>query len=147
MAILGFKKRFIKPVKSGVKTQTIRAFRKYPVRVFEQLYLYTALRTRYAQKLGEAQCIGTKTITIKKNCFILNDGMLKLKLTFKDPRQLNQFAKDDGFTSWEDLQQFWIDSHGPKCFPFTGTIIYWNLLPKSQWLKKAKRKKVNLQFA
>jgi hypothetical protein len=46
----------------GMKRQTIRALRKYPFKVGDNLYLYTGCRTKQARKLGEAQAREVFTI-------------------------------------------------------------------------------------
>jgi len=128
MALLGFKKRFAEPVRSGRKRQTIRAFRKYPISPGETLYLYTALRTKYAEKLKEVRCkqVGLITIFINSGEIITKDGVYNTK------SELNAFAKRDGFKDWEDMKAFWIAEHGVKkgkrkviLRKFTGILIKW----------------------
>lgn len=51
MALLNFQKQFADLIEAGTKRQTIRAARKYPIKVGDKLYLYTGLRTKYCRKL------------------------------------------------------------------------------------------------
>jgi hypothetical protein len=134
MAILGFKKQFVQPIRKRTKDQTIRRYRKYPIMTFEHLYLYTGLRNRYvkAEKIGEAQCRGTYPITITRNSVVIQ-GLFPIRLTL--PKDLDDFARRDGFNSWQELVDFWLEAHGPKCFPFKGTVIYFDLLSKRNWKK------------
>lgn len=90
------------------------------------------MRTKYCKKIGEAQCLGTAMITIRKRSYIIH-SIIDIKCTSK--KDLDEFAILDGFTSWAELMKFWIEEHGPTCFPFTGTIIYFNLLSKKHWKK------------
>lgn len=139
MAALGFKKRFVPDIRKGIKNQTIRNFRKVPIVMCEQLYLYTGMRTKFCKKIGEAQCVGTNTITLTQKSYTILD-MLTVKVT--DLKNLNAFARRDGFSSWKDLVEFWIQEHGQDCFPFTGTIIYFNLLQKKDWVKPGSKKAI-----
>lgn len=131
MAILSFKKRFAGKVRNGRKRQTIRGFRKYPIKAGETLYLYTALRTKYAEKLRVVTCKSTEIIHI----FFNNSKQIILpehEQTMDTDAELNAFAKADGFKDFEDMRAFWIAEHGVKkgkrkviLRPFTGTLIKW----------------------
>lgn len=134
MAILGFKKRFVDPIRKRTKIQTIRGFRKYPIVEGEHLYLYTGLRTKHSEKIGEAQCMNTNVVRLSESSVTLQ--FAGYDHHFSDTRRLNRFAVKDGFKNWDALVTFWKDEHGPNCFPFTGTIIYFKLLPKSYWATK-----------
>lgn len=115
MAILSFKKRFAGKVRNGSKCQTIRAFRKYPIRQGETLYLYTALRTKFAKRLRVVKCKSVNRIDISFNKPLIiiwysTDESLALHTIY----QLNEFAKADGFSDWDDMKSFWIQEHGVK---------------------------------
>lgn len=119
MPILNFKKQFAPKVKAGEKTQTIRAIRKEPIFVGDTLFLYTGLRTKYTEKLGEGICIYSEPITITEDSIVIA-GLLQ-------PKDLNDFAIKDGFNSWEDFVSFFRDTHG---LPFNGEIYRWELKPE-----------------
>jgi hypothetical protein len=123
MAILNFKKRFAPKVKSGKKRQTIRAFRKYPIKVDERLYLYTGLRTKSTQKLREVTCISVEHIEIRFYARRLPVVIIS-NCAIWEPNGLNEFAKADGFQDWLDFQNFWFQEHGPLKV-FKGTLIKW----------------------
>jgi hypothetical protein len=152
MAILSFKKRFAGKVRNGRKRQTIRAFRKYPIKPGETLYLYTALRTIYATKLREVVCKTVSVITIYFNTprIVIDHGKQNAELVdvptgevisqFSIERgqvivyknELNAFAVRDGFKDFEDMRAFWIAEHGVKkgkrkviLRPFKGILITW----------------------
>lgn len=119
MAILGFKKRFAGKVKSGKKRQTIRAFRKYPIKVGDPLYLYTGLRTKHAKRLRVTTCLSTHLIHIdlSRNVIILPNAV------FNTTGELNRFARRDGFSDWADMKAFWKETHKGRMFK--GTLIRW----------------------
>lgn len=137
MAILSFKKRFAGNVRNGRKRQTIRGFRKYPIRPGETLYLYTALRTKYAKKLREVTCESVHNIFILFNgkkifVFEQSDTGFRHPAIYNSDAALDAFAKADGFKDFEDMRAFWIAEHGVKkgnrkviLRPFKGTLIKW----------------------
>lgn len=145
MAILGFKERFVDLIRSGKKRQTIRAFRKHPIFCCEHLYLYCGLRTNHTVKICEAQCTGTWKIRITNRSVIIYD---MLKITLKKREELDRFARQDGFSSWNDMKEFWKSEHGDDCFPFTGTIIYFHMLSLDDWGRPLfTRKQLAKQYA
>lgn len=133
MALLGYKKQFVKPIKLGLKEWTIRNDRKNPIAVGERLYMYTGLRTRNCKKIGEAICTWTSRIELREDLVLIHSFGSAVCPTFaafgdieNHPHcinTLNHFAKSDGFKDWEDLKNFWYKNHGTDCFPYTGTII------------------------
>jgi predicted transcriptional regulator len=128
MAALNFKKRFAGKILNRQKRQTIRAVRKYPIVPGETLYLYTGLRTKYCEKLREVKCKSVELIHIH-----INSGIIILpEQTFNTTKELNSFAKADGFTDWEDMKAFWLQEHGVKkgnrkviLRKFIGILIKW----------------------
>lgn len=153
MAALSFKARFCRKVERGIKRQTIRNFRKVPIKMWEQLYFYYGLRTKHCRKIGEGQCIGTNVITIKHDSVTIHShvhysapltvGRITTHvndLIITHIRALNRFARSDGFSSWEDMKQFWLEEHGPDCFPFKGTIIHWIPVRRKYWKKPSSPK-------
>lgn len=128
MAILSFKKRFAGKVRNGQKRQTIRGFRKYPIKEGETLHLYTALRTKYAERLRVVTCKSVELIHIHFN----SREIILPEQVISTADELNAFAKADGFSDFEDMRQFWIAEHGVKkgdrkvlLTPFKGTLIKW----------------------
>jgi hypothetical protein len=134
MAILGFKKRFVGKIKNGRKRQTIRKFRKYPITPGETLYLYTALRTKYAQKIREVICkwVYGISISLNNNWILIVGGPCGEQVKLTGINALNKFAKADGFKDWEDMKAFWLAEHGVKkgkrkviLKKFVGTLTTW----------------------
>lgn len=128
MALLGYKKRFVKPIQQLLKEWTIRDFRKIPIKPGERLYMYTGLRTKHCKKIGEAICRWTSQIIIHEDSVCIdNYGDAGEFVSFgndvNDYRSLDWFAAKDGFKDWDDLKAFWYQAHGKDCFPYTGEII------------------------
>lgn len=117
--LVGFKKQFVRDVLwpgRGGKRQTIRALRKRPFRVGDSLQLYTGLRTKNCQKLGDAVCTDLHGVTIGAMTVIV--GGLYL-----NDYQIDQLACADGFDSAEDFFAFF---KTPKGTPFIGQLIQWD---------------------
>jgi hypothetical protein len=125
MAALSFKGRFAELIVEGKKTQTIRNFRKHPIKVGERLYLYYAMRTKFCKKLKEAICGSVDKITIRKKSILIHHPEKSKRLKITEKEKLDRFAVADGFKDFEEMQRWWTLTHGPKCFPFTGQLISW----------------------
>lgn len=102
------------------KRQTIRAFRKDNKNpsAGDVLYLYTGMRTKQCKKLGEVTCKNTTEVTIEKHG-------LQFPLLSADEAPnmtLDQFAKMDGFSNWQEMAEWFDKTHG---LPFTGLLISW----------------------
>ncbi len=136
MVAYSFKRRFIDPIRAGLgmsvetfdcsaKRQTIRAVgKRRHARADETLQLYHGMRSRDCFRIGEAHCrrvreirifIGARRIIIGDQPAIVSNA------------GLDQFAIDDGFADWADMQQFWRDEHGDmtRLGPFVGMLIEW----------------------
>lgn len=121
MPALNFKKEFAGRVKSGEKCQTIRAYRKdgRNPRPGQVLYLYTGMRTKDCQKLGEAICKTVTPICFENNGYLISITVGAASLSEKDVLRL---AKADGFKNIEIFFEFFSKTHG---FPFYGLLIKW----------------------
>lgn len=131
MAALSYKARFAEYVENGlknrpgrVKRQTIRNFRKYPIKLGERLFHYYAQRTKQCRKLGESVAKKVNVIKITtRGVTILQNHQFHTQL--RRLKDLNYFAILDGFDSWQEMKRWWKLTHGPDCFPFTGQLIRW----------------------
>jgi len=128
MALLGFKNRFASRILDGSKRQTIRKKRKHPIVAGETLHLYTGLRTKNAKKLATPLAKEVWWVVIEYNrpvsairVYTHQGGVLVDKL--ESHKELNEFARLDGFDSWDDMRDFWIQEHGGSIF--RGTLIEW----------------------
>ena len=117
MTAYNFKAQFADDVKSGRKTQTIRAERKdqHVPRAGSALQLYTGMRTKSCRKLRDAVCEYTREIT-------MTELGLKMDGVALCPDSILKLAKADGFDSIESFRVFFKSTHG---FPFKGVLIKW----------------------
>ena len=118
MPILNFQRQFKEAVMSGVKTQTIRAKRKFPIEKGDPLFLYVGLRTKKTEKIGEVVCLSSEEIEIKRHEVVWCGGFFWIN----DAKDLNKFAQDDGFRNWNDMIEWFKKTHG---LPFKGNLIKW----------------------
>lgn len=123
MVAYSFNPRFIEPIRQGIKTHTIRALSKRrPARAGEILQLYSGMRTAYCVRIiPDVPCIESCPIWID-----FDDAMRITRIeTYGIPfRNLDAFARRDGFESIEDMGAFWVFTHGPMD-RFCGTLIEW----------------------
>lgn len=117
MPALSFKKQFIGRIARGEKSQTIRAERNRPFQKGDRLFLYTAMRTKQCQKLGEAYCLKVAEIEINQKGKVIIEG-----LTLSED-QKNHLAVDDGFNTAEEMVTWFEKTHG---LPFNGQLILWH---------------------
>jgi hypothetical protein len=145
MGALSFKARFVDAVKAGLqrkkggKRQSIRNFRKRPLKVGETLYLYYGMRTKWCTKLGVSSVQSRQVIVISETGIIIYDEMpdrknakcsplLKMARLYDTKAKLNRFARADGFKDFEDMKAFWRSEHGKKkkkVFPYIGSFYKW----------------------
>jgi hypothetical protein len=143
MVSYSFKRRFVDPIRAGLgiyepilglqpaivppKRQTIRAIgKRRHARPGETLQLYHAMRTKQCFEIGEARCTSTKDITIAFSKRP-NDSIISIAgITHYVGPALNDFAKLDGFSDWDDMEKFWEDEHGLR--NFEGVLIQWEPL-------------------
>ena len=117
MPAYNFKMQFREPILSGRKRHTIRARRARPTKPGERIVLYTGMRTKSCQKIGESVCTRVEHIAISPLGAIAIDGELL------DAIEVQQLAKADGFDSFLSMMQFWEGR-----LPFEGEIIHWRPL-------------------
>lgn len=141
MGALSFKERFVEPVlaglqrKKGGKRQSIRNFRKRPLKVGERVVLYYAQRTKWCRRLGEDVVKSVQVVTITTKSITIYDILkpqqmpwkLKMASWYRGTSELNRFARADGFTDFEDMKAFWIAEHGKEGspFPYSGNLYKW----------------------
>lgn len=135
MVAYSFNKRFAEPIATGhpatgiIKRQTIRADRKRHARPGEMLQIFQGLRTKHCLKIiADPVCIAVEPIRMSVSgvCFV---HLLDRDQLYHVPRQLDDFARRDGFLHWADLQAFWQTAHPETSDPemvFTGVLIEWD---------------------
>jgi len=120
MPALNFKKQFSELVAHGQKQQTIRKRRKIPLNVGDKLYLYTGMRTKSCEKLGEGTVSEVFPIVIDHKLITFKGTEYQVKEPF--PPDLFEMAEADGFVSVRDMMQWFEYNYG---LPFEGDVIKW----------------------
>lgn len=115
MALINFQKQFANNVEAGIKRQTFRKKRKYPIKINETLYLYTGCRTKKARKLGEFTCMNIKNAEIHWNGVYINE-------TYLSSWESEKIARADGFNDFSEMKNWFKKIHG---LPFEGILIKW----------------------
>jgi hypothetical protein len=121
MVAYSFKERFIAPIETGTKRQTVRADgKRRHARPGEDLQLYYAMRTKQCRLIRRARCIDVAAIRLRfqRPDVILNYGARAIHYA------PDAFAREDGFKDWADLCAFWEAEHG-ALHEFEGTLIRW----------------------
>lgn len=110
---------FRQPIRTGIKTQTIRAYRKRHARPGEIVQLYYAMRTKHCALIGIGNCLYVTPVQLvfPENRVILGGA------AFEGWKKLDDFAHSDGFDGWLAMREFWREQHGPG--PFSGVLIKW----------------------
>jgi hypothetical protein len=119
MTVLMFQKRFVEPIKTGTKRQTIRPKRKRPIKPGEALSLRHWEDKAYrSPQIEFFQAISTGTLPIQvyySNIFVGSLGIAPIT-------EIDAFARADGFENWHYMREFFGDFYG---FPFFGDLILW----------------------
>lgn len=128
MTVIIFQPRFVKPLLDGTKRQTIRPYRRRPIRVGERLDLRrwegTAYRSRQLPILV-ADCVGVFDVMIDRQA--IRVGTLGAVETRRD--RLDEFARRDGFGSWQEMQEFFDGRCAGYQLPFFGSLIIFQECP------------------
>lgn len=149
MPAYSFQPRFVPYVKEGSKPHTIRDRRRYPAKVGDPVYLYTGMRTKWCQKIGEDTCKRTFSIAIYLYGIVFYDRLLdkvELEAAKKNPfdellpvdrllpiEECERLAWLDGFRpdfatkenpsgAFADMIRYWQQT---RALPWAGDIIYW----------------------
>jgi hypothetical protein len=120
MVAYSFKQQFVAPILSGAKQQTIRAGRKRHARPGDMMHLYAGMRTRQCHLIGTSVCqyIIPITINLDAHRIALGDAV------FDETRDLDAFARKDGFADWPQMAAFWVKNH-PHTGIFSGVLLRW----------------------
>jgi hypothetical protein len=99
--LLNFTSQFVSPIQARTKQHTIRAVRKQPIRVGQNLYLYCGLRRKGAFRIlpEPVVCSRVESITIDATTMV-RDGV---PLTSVECERL---AVADGFCSFGEMLDF-----------------------------------------
>ena len=115
---------FKEKILSGAKRQTIRGHRKYPIKVGDKLHMWWKSRSpKEKERLGESTCIRVAPITITELGVSCEDIGVRYYC-------LDLFAQADGFDNWDEMRDFFQNTHG---LPFEGDLIEWDELRNSPY--------------
>jgi len=114
MPLLGYQDWKADKVERGECRQTIRAERKYPVKVGDTLYHYRRLRSPQARKVLETVC--TETFQIMLGTSLTGKVHWVSERPFDD---FNEIARLDGFKDKFEMADWFIKNHKIK----PGTIV------------------------
>jgi len=120
MALIDFKAQFVPAVADGTKKQTIRKNHKAPVRIGDNLHLYTGLGTINFRQIAITTCQSICDITVYERS-------IKVDGVYLSSHEISQFVKDEGFSGVEEFYYFFKNNHG---LPFTGKLIKWDDIKK-----------------
>lgn len=108
--------KFTDRVADGRKRQTIRAWRKRPIRVGDVLFHYSGMRTKFCRKLRpDTICKSADPITIDYD-------RVNIKGVDLSGFEIIDLARNDGFPDVTDFFNYFHKTHG---FPFLGQVITW----------------------
>lgn len=113
--VLGFKKRFVRPIQLGAKIHTIRADEKNRWKPGRLIHMATGVRSKNYNCFKKDECISTQTIVIKYHGLqwaVYVDGK-QLSVA-----ELKMLATFDGFKTIADFASWFNED-------FTGKIIHW----------------------
>lgn len=113
---INFSEQFAAEVLAGRKTQTIR--RKARCKAGDTLQLYTGQRTKACRKLADAVCEDVTYVG-------LTERGVTLGTVDRFPRDIDEFARLDGFRDYAEMWKWFSDRY--KTNSFCGQIIRWNL--------------------
>lgn len=114
MVAINFQAQFADAVATGEKMQTIR--RTARCKPGDDLQLYTGQRTKECRKLRDATCIDVTYVG-------LTERGVSLGTVDRFPRDVDEFARLDGFFDYADMWK-WFSEHY-KTNSFTGYVIRW----------------------
>lgn len=113
--LLGFKKRFAKPIQKGTKVMTIRKRRKVTPKIGEPIYMYSGLRTKHTELISNKHRLtGMQRVDIEMYVHSYTDYVLNIKV---DGRKLDshekvlEFCVSDGFEDVQDFVVYWYCEH------------------------------------
>jgi hypothetical protein len=134
MPALSFEKRFVSRIEDGTKQHTIRAYRKRPFCVGDDLALFTAMRTKQCRRIFNAPCVRVEDIAIT-----VYYGWIAVVIDGQELSrdEVNALAQCDGFADMPDMARFWGSNHGLG--PFHGQIIHWDYARRYMPRPKARK--------
>jgi hypothetical protein len=125
---INFQKQFAEAVRSGKKSQTIRAIWTNPEmqrNLFvpgATVYLWTGMRSKSRVKLGEAVIDNILPVTINHSTAQIHFPNGLISVMIAGEMSIEHFAQEDGFKGWNEMCDWFDKTHG---LPFMGLLIHW----------------------
>lgn len=107
MVAFNFSPEFADDVASGKKRQTIRRTKR--AKPGDPVTLYTGQRTKACRKLGEGVCEVVDYVGIRPDGITLGN-------TSKHPRDIDDFARADGFANFKAMVAWFEKKYGSPYF-------------------------------
>jgi hypothetical protein len=134
---LNFNKRFTEDVRAGEKLQTIRKRRTPPIKEGSHLTLWTGMRTKNCEPLGDATCTNVSPIKIiiekgeiwlwdEETEYQDSDGEIIGNFYLLKPEETEAFARADGFSYLTEFFDFF-RHYPPDVLCFDLVLIQWSL--------------------
>jgi hypothetical protein len=108
MVAYSYQKRFEPKIRALIKPQTMRNERKRHARPGEEIQHYYAMRTKQCRLIGRSICIAVTPVRID---FSRNVIKVEGRPYIQGVVGLNAFSVRDGFEDWDDMVDFWNDTH------------------------------------
>lgn len=131
MPAFGFKARFRDPIRSGLKTHTIRAAVPRGYQVDAWAPLYSGMRTTSCELIGSGRMGAPVEIRLDFDADpCIEAEAIGLRVFARDAgkilpaRKRDDFAVLDGFADWAEMEAFWAAEH-PGVRQFTGWLLPW----------------------
>ena len=133
MPSLSFQKQFVPGIRAMIskdyavrlkvkpKRTTIRNMRKRPFKKGDRLILFSGLRTKKCEKLGEVRCKKVEDIHLQYVCEVLDMFEVVVNGKTIDDDAINLMARQDGFTDGFSMMKWFAKNHG---FPFHAQRIF-----------------------
>ena len=121
-----FMPKFWEAVRTGTKTQTVRPTPKRDIKPGDTISLRHWTEKPYRSKQG---ILEEGVITGVMPIFINSVGIHIGKTGSWHVVNMEDFAKADGFTSWEEMRDWFESTHS---LPFKGILIQWELNPTTK---------------
>jgi hypothetical protein len=149
MVAYSYKGRFVAPIRVGLglpilnlhyelggylpgspirpKFQTIRGVgKRRHAKPGETLQHYHGMRSPKCFKIGDARCKSVSEVRL----YIHSEWIeIRGESELRRSKQLDAFARDDGFEDWAAMRAFWLEEHdGKHLGPFQSLLIKWEPL-------------------
>lgn len=122
---LNFKRQFVQPIRDRRKRHTIRAKRKYPIKVGDALYLFTGMRTKHCERILDEKLVCSRVQDILLVIGKTGNTLVYIDAVLLSDLEREELAVADGFESWAEMRTFWDGRLNRETPQWEGDIIHW----------------------